>query len=125
MTINYMVPANKLDPFPDIPLFRPVDWPYLNNPNPDLSIDFSVPSNLSNIKHIVVLTMENRSFDQMLGYLSLPVNAGGMGRKDVDGLKGESQISTMELITLRFNLPMATPHSALIRRTVMNRYSPK
>jgi phospholipase C len=47
-----------------------------------------LPSNLSNIKHIIVLTMENRSFDQMLGYLSLPVNAGGMGRKDVDGLKG-------------------------------------
>jgi hypothetical protein len=32
--------------------------------------------------------MENRSFDQMLGYLSLPEKNGGMGRTDVDGLKG-------------------------------------
>jgi len=46
------------------------------------------PGNLANIDHIVVLTMENRSFDSMLGYLSLPPEKGGMGRKDVDGLKG-------------------------------------
>ena len=31
---------------------------------------------------------ENRSFDHMLGYLSLPPEKGGMGRADVDGLKG-------------------------------------
>ncbi len=49
--------------------------------------DFS-RGNLANIEHIVVLTMENRSFDTMLGYLSLPLDKGGMGRKDVDGLKG-------------------------------------
>ena len=36
----------------------------------------------------MVLTQENRSFDHMLGYLSLPVEKGGMNRKDVDGLKG-------------------------------------
>lgn len=46
------------------------------------------PGALANIDHIVVLTMENRSFDHMLGYLSLPVAQGGMGRADVDGLKG-------------------------------------
>ncbi|MGD0454810.1 MAG: alkaline phosphatase family protein, partial [Solirubrobacteraceae bacterium] len=49
--------------------------------------DFS-PGNLANIDHIVVLMMENRSFDHMLGYLSLPVAQGGAGRNDVDGLKG-------------------------------------
>lgn len=32
--------------------------------------------------------MENRSFDHILGYLSLPVAQGGLGRTDVDGLKG-------------------------------------
>jgi phospholipase C len=37
--------------------------------------------NLSKIDHIVVLMMENRSFDHMLGHLSLD------GRTDVDGLK--------------------------------------
>jgi len=37
--------------------------------------------NLSKIDHIVVLMMENRSFDHMLGYLSLRG-----GRTDIDGL---------------------------------------
>src|ERR1700730_10842154 len=40
-------------------------------------------SNLNKIEHIVVLMLENRSFDHMLGYLSLA------GRTDVDGLKAE------------------------------------
>lgn len=38
--------------------------------------------NLNKIKHIVVLMMENRSFDHMLGYLSLEG-----GRSDIDGLQ--------------------------------------
>jgi phospholipase C len=58
---------------------EPAGWPS--------GIDFS-PGNLAHIDHIVVLTMENRSFDHMLGYLSLPRENGGMGRNDVDGLKG-------------------------------------
>jgi phospholipase C len=37
---------------------------------------------LGHIEHIVVLMLENRSFDHMLGYLSLKG-----GRRDVDGLK--------------------------------------
>jgi phospholipase C len=37
---------------------------------------------LEKVKHIVVLMLENRSFDHMLGFLSLDA-----GRKDVDGLK--------------------------------------
>lgn len=63
----------------------PIDWPTAAKPNP--AHDFS-PGNLANIDHIIVLTMENRSFDSMLGYLSLAPERGGMGRKDVDGLKG-------------------------------------
>ena len=43
---------------------------------------------LSQIDHIVVLMMENRSFDHMLGYLSLPETMGGAGRTDIDGLRG-------------------------------------
>jgi phospholipase C len=43
---------------------------------------------LDAIDHIVVLMLENRSFDHMLGYLSLPAEKGGTGRADVDGLKG-------------------------------------
>ena len=47
------------------------------------------PGALANIDHIVVLMQENRSFDHMLGYLSLPPEKGGMNRADVDGLKGD------------------------------------
>ncbi len=43
---------------------------------------------LAEIDHIVVVMMENRSFDHMLGYLSLPASAGGRARTDVDGLQG-------------------------------------
>jgi phospholipase C len=59
---------------PQIPVNFPADW------------DFT-PGTLANIDHIVVLMMENRSFDHMLGYLSLPVAQGGAGRTDIDGLK--------------------------------------
>jgi phospholipase C len=38
--------------------------------------------NLGKVEHIVVLMLENRSFDHMLGYLSLEG-----GRTDIDGLK--------------------------------------
>jgi phospholipase C len=55
----------------------PADWPKGH--------DFS-PGPLAGIEHLVVLTMENRSFDHMLGYLSLPPARGGAGRTDVDGL---------------------------------------
>lgn len=48
----------------------------------DARADMSL-ANLQKIDHIVILMMENRSFDQMLGYLTLEA-----GRTDVDGLKG-------------------------------------
>ncbi len=41
-------------------------------------------ANLEKVDHIVVLMLENRSFDHMLGYLSLEG-----GRDDVDGLRAE------------------------------------
>jgi len=80
--LSYVVPYIS-DPFPPIP----PNWPSVRNPSSDPSLDFT-PGSLANIDHLVVLTMENRSFDQMLGYLSLPASAGGMGRTEVDGLKG-------------------------------------
>ena len=46
---------------------------------------------LNQIEHIVVLMLENRSFDHMLGYLSLPTAQGGKARKDVDGLTGNEK----------------------------------
>jgi phospholipase C len=43
---------------------------------------------LDQLEHIVVVMLENRSFDHMLGYLSLPAALGGRARGDVDGLRG-------------------------------------
>ena len=43
---------------------------------------------LAEIDHIVVVMLETRSFDHMLGYLSLPASVGGRARTDVDGLRG-------------------------------------
>ncbi len=80
LAIGYAGPSDQFQ------FVAPADWPNAST-NPDSPFDFS-PGNLANIDHIVVLTMENRSFDHMLGYLSLPANAGGMGRADIDGLKG-------------------------------------
>jgi phospholipase C len=42
---------------------------------------------LEQVEHIVVVMLENRSFDHMLGFLSLPEALGGRGRADVDGLR--------------------------------------
>jgi phospholipase C len=63
----------------------PADWPTATHASS--TWDFS-PGTLANIDHIVVLMMENRSFDHILGYLSLPVAQGGLGRTDVYGLTG-------------------------------------
>jgi phospholipase C len=41
-------------------------------------------ANLEKVDHIVVLMLENRSFDHMLGYLSLEG-----GRGDIDGLRAQ------------------------------------
>jgi len=41
-------------------------------------------ANLEKVEHVVVLMLENRSFDHMLGYLSL-----NGGRPDIDGLRPE------------------------------------
>jgi len=74
LTLDYIGPQNNFQ----FPAPCKADWP--GGP-----LD---PGTLANIDHIIVLTMENRSFDHMLGYLSLPDDKGGMNRADVDGLKG-------------------------------------
>lgn len=48
-------------------------------------------ANLEDIHTIVIVMMENRSFDHMLGYLSLP----DYGRKNVDGLKLDAATSAL------------------------------
>jgi phospholipase C len=65
LVIDYIIPPGQLEPFPE---------------NPQLPLDQGL---LANIEHIVVLMMENRSFDHMLGYLSKEG-----GRADVNGLRG-------------------------------------
>jgi phospholipase C len=50
--------------------------------------DDTFVARLDQIEHVVVVMLENRSFDHMLGYLSLPVAEGGKGRTNIDGLTG-------------------------------------
>jgi phospholipase C len=45
---------------------------------------------LEQVEHVVVVMLENRSFDHMLGYLSLPTEEDGKGRANVDGLTGSA-----------------------------------
>ena len=70
LTIEYIIPPGQLEPFPE---------------NPQVSLDQGL---LKNIEHIVVVMMENRSFDHMLGYLSKEGHRDGTKRSDVDGLRG-------------------------------------
>jgi phospholipase C len=77
--VSYTGPRNAFVPE------TPADWPTATHASS--TWDFS-PGTLAHIDHIVVLMMENRSFDHILGYLKLPVGQGGQGRSDVDGLTG-------------------------------------
>ena len=73
---------------------------------------------LQEIDHIVVLMLENRSFDHMLGYLSLPKSAGGRGRTDIDGLTGagdqvnayDGDIYTPQPLHDHLSFPWDPPH---------------
>ncbi len=47
-----------------------------------------MPAGLDNLKHIVVLMMENRSFDHMLGGLSLVMENGQKKYPKINGLTG-------------------------------------
>ncbi len=53
--------------------------------------DDDAAARLNEVEHIVVVMLENRSFDHMLGYLSLPPSQGGKGRIDVDGLSSPAE----------------------------------
>ena len=47
----------------------------------------AIVGNLAKVDRIVVLMLKNRSFDHMLGYLSLDPVGGGRGRSDICGLR--------------------------------------
>ncbi|MGR8932200.1 MAG: phospholipase C [Gammaproteobacteria bacterium] len=70
LIVDYIIPPGQLEPFPEKPQ------------------DALEPGLLANIDHIVVLMMENRSFDHMLGYLSKEGDRNGKVHTNVDGLKG-------------------------------------
>src|SRR5947209_4059547 len=63
-----------------------------------------MPIDLNNIDTIIVVIMENRSFDHMLGYLSLP----GYGRPNVEGLVPGG--TGFHLLDPRARLPGDPPH---------------
>jgi phospholipase C len=90
--VEYVIPNGGVEPFPEVS-------------QPPLE-----PGSLANIDHIVVLMMENRSFDHMLGYLRRD-----RGRTDIDGLHGTEtnsyrgvQYSPQPRAPLQF--PISPPH---------------
>ncbi len=70
-------------------------------------------TNLELVDTIIIVMMENRSFDHLLGYLSLPE----YGRNDVDGLKSEmmnmfdgNDYNVYHLPSAQLKLPTDPPH---------------
>ena len=76
-----------------------------------------MPNNLDKFDHIVVLMMENRSFDHMLGYLSLPEELGGKNRSDVDGLTGEesNKLKRVEYPVFHLNFDSQNKNTARVK----------
>ena len=90
-----------VDPKPDVPKFGPIVPPLPDKPivikgedkassgtsapgqKPVAAIQSTTAGELAKVDHIVVVMMENRSFDHMLGYLRKDA-----GRTNVDGLTG-------------------------------------
>jgi phospholipase C len=70
---------------PNVPAPAGISGP-VHSPQPK-----TTPGNLSKVDHIVVVMMENRSFDHMLGYLSREG-----GRSDIEGLKWESEANATQ-----------------------------
>ncbi len=60
---------------------------YLGNPAPGVSRDADASRALAGIDNIVVVMMENRSFDHLLGALAMDRDY--PGREQVDGLRGD------------------------------------
>ena len=90
--------------------------PISTSPDEPLALPLE-PGNLDKIDHIVVLMMENRSFDHMLGFLSLPTSGHdgrvGLGRADVNGLHGDET----NLLNIRGDrgriFPLSTPREGV------------
>ena len=61
------------------------------NGDPSPSVTAKAPAEFRGYEKVVILMMENRSFDHYFGHLSLPRSLGGEGRTDVDGFKGNEK----------------------------------
>jgi phospholipase C len=84
-----------------------------------------MPNNLDKFDHIIILMMENRSFDHMLGYLSLPEELGGKNRSDVDGLTGDESNSLDGVDYPVFHLNFDSQSENTIRAKELWRNGPK
>jgi phospholipase C len=89
-------PAPEGDVVLDEPVFDPHVPPLPLPPVPRLDPD--ALANLAKIRHIVVLMQENRSFDNMLGFLAMPP----FGREEVDGVK-ETMANSFQGATVTVN----------------------
>ncbi len=76
---------------------------------PQLIRDTWVSPNLSKIDHIVVLMMENRSFDHVLGYLSLLLPAPSRKRNTINAAVRESSVNGITERLIMEYLKIGTP----------------
>jgi phospholipase C len=75
----------------------------------------TMANQLSEIKHIVVVMLENRSFDQMLGFLYADRNNRSLRNQDYEGLKGdESNPDDAGHEVKVFKITHDTPHPYLM-----------
>jgi phospholipase C len=89
-----------------MPAKSTVFLPIVTNQPPAAPAPKSNPQALAQINHIVVVMMENRSFDHMLGYLSLEG-----GRRDVDGLRpGMQNVHDGKVYPIHHETRTALPH---------------
>src|SRR5438132_9668793 len=54
---------------------------------------------LANVQHMVLVMLENRSFDHLLGWMSLPQYG---NRTDIEGLKGKVDTRSWELLEPKY-----------------------
>ncbi|MBA3286574.1 MAG: hypothetical protein H0U21_00935 [Acidimicrobiia bacterium] len=106
LVIEHFDPSQRNEPaipFPR-PRVRPVGEPI------DGPLDGDADARLAEIDHIVVVMMENRSFDHMLGFLSHPTAHPASGRRlDIDGLSGAERLDLGDDVTGPGQAPAFAP----------------
>jgi phospholipase C len=109
--VHHYAPATGIyaipGPFPPLPLPAPTELPALSE------AEVQAQERLGKIDHIVVLMMENRSFDHMLGYHAFPTSLLEPTTRlpSIEGLTGkEVNAGVVRVAPLTDMAPVSPPH---------------